>query len=196
MGLPQKVVDFVLSVKKSPVLGTDRATLESLMQAAEDSNDGMFGALNAPIAVLTFEQRVRLNTPDVQSPRASFKFPFACEIVGFFFGVTDLTTGAGVPLPLNDLDVSVDINNQNYLTNASGVTATGGGTFVQVNSLQSSIANRLIRLQLVGTSPDVGFTFRALRGAGVYLDTMIKASMFVRRMVQKPSEQDMGPTNF
>lgn len=196
MNLSQKVVDFVLSVYRSPVLGTDRTTLEALKRAAEDSNDGMFGALNSPIAVLSFEQRVRLNFTDVQSPRASFKFPFACEIVGFFFGVTDLTTGGGIPLPINDLDVSVDINNQNYITNASGITATGGGTFVQVNMLQATIANRLHRLQLVGTSPDVGFTFRALRGAGIYNDTMCKAGMFIRRMVQKPSEQDLGPTNF
>lgn len=192
MGLASVVIDFVQRVGSAPKLATDPGELAALVNAARRSWDGAFGARNAPIAPMTWEQQVLLPGAAIVSERVAFRFPYAMEIVGLYASVVPLLPAAGgaaVPT-LDDLQVQLDLNNTNQLTTLEGVStaapgAARGGTFVTLGALHIN-PSRLLGLKLRSPNPEVGATFRWKQGGGpiapVYRDSLVALAMFVRRL--------------
>lgn len=192
MSIRSMVLEFLGRAQRSPRIATDPAEIEALRRRVLEDPSGGFGALVAPIAPMTWEQRVLLTGAAPQSERIPFKFPYAMEIVGMM-GILE-STGApgGAVLPtLNSVDVQIDVNNQNFATSLEGVStsvpgATRGGSFVSLAAV-SIQAPRLTSLLLTSPAPEVGATFRWKRGAGVYQDTLISLALFVRRLGENES---------
>lgn len=189
MSFRGEVIAWARQVLIRPALGSDPAELNQLIEDAKRSWDGAFGAEHAPIAPLSWEERVLLSGDGKQSERVAFKFPQAMEIVGMFAFV-ETTTDTGLVIPtLTSVDVYLDINNQNNLTQLDGVTtsapgATRGGNFVTLAGLHVN-APRLMGLKLWGPAPEFGATFKYKQGtpqAPFYEDAMVGVQLYVREL--------------
>lgn len=182
------VLDYIDRVRANPVLGTDPAMLNELEKRARANWDGSFGALNAPIAPFTWEQRAILLAADSQSERINFRLPFAVEIVGIKPTLCDLEPSSDNALPTaNDIDIALDINSSEYLTTTNGVsTAAGGrgGVFVTLSTIDVQ-APRLFGLRLQYANPDLGFQFRWKNfnaDTPVYRNTLIGVALYCRNI--------------
>jgi hypothetical protein len=194
--LRSRILDFVHFARSSPGRASAPEELAALEKAAYDSADGMFAAEHAPIAPMTWSERVILRGADEVSERVSFKFPYAMEIVGFFPTLAlVLPVSGGTVIPTtSDIDVSIDLNNSNTLTSLAGIStsapgATRGGTFVPL-AAWSVLAPRLVGLKLTGPAPELGMQFRWQNpnpSAPNYRDTIISCSIFVRRLGDQDS---------
>lgn len=187
MSIRSLVLDYLSRASRSPRIASDQAEIESMRRLVLEDPTGGFGALVAPIAPMTWEQRVLLLGANAQSERIAFRMPYAMEIVGMM-GILESTgaPGGAIVPTLNSVDVQIDINNQNFATSLEGVStsvpgATRGGSFVSLAAV-SIQAPRLTSLLLTSPAPEVGATFRWKRGAGVYQDTLISLALFVRRL--------------
>jgi hypothetical protein len=189
MSFRGEVIAWARAVLIRPALGSDPAELNQLIEDAKRSWDGAFAAEHAPIAPLSWEERVLLSGTGVQSERVAFKFPQAMEIVGMFAFVETVTDGALVVPTLSSIDVYLDINLQNNLTQLDGVTtsapgATRGGNFVTLAGLHVN-APRLMGLKLWGPAPEFGATFKYKQGtpqAPFYEDAMVGVQLYVREL--------------
>jgi hypothetical protein len=195
--LREFVLSFVNAVRGSPLQGSNPEWLDALEVQAFQSLDGAYFAEMAPVTPWTWEQRTILPGDELTSDRVPFRFPYAVEILGMRGVAIPITTTGAVLAPAVDpssvtgdaldiLDVKIDINAQNFITNANGISTPGGpndGNFVTISSLNIQ-APRLHALKLDGESPDIGFTFRWSAGLltfpSVWADTMIKMAMYVR----------------
>jgi len=194
--LRRAVLDFVDMARNMPGRASSPEELNHLKDAAYGSADGMFAAEHAPIASMTWEERVIMRGADLVSERVAFKFPYAMEVVGMFPTLELVQPVAGgVIIPTtSSLDVSIDINNNNFITTLEGLStsapgATRGGTFVTLGAW-SVLAPRLVSLKLTGPSPDLGMVFRWKNpnaAAPNYRDTIISVALFVRRLDDRDS---------
>lgn len=181
------VLEWISRVRQKPVLASDPDELRMLEQKARADWGGSFAAQNSAIAPYTWEQRIILPAATAQTTRINFRLPFAVEIVGFIPTLEDTQVAAGGIIPsLNSVDVQIDLNSNEFLTTANGVTTTAapgqlGGTFVTLSTI-SLQAQRLFAVRMLAPNPDLGFTFRWKRGAGVYRDTLITIAMLCRRI--------------
>lgn len=189
MSFRGRVIEFVNRALVRPALGSDPAELEELKEAARRSWDGAFAAEHAPIAPLSWEERVLLSGDGNPSERVAFKFPQAMEVVGIFAFVETVTNGQLVIPTMTSIDVYLDINNQNNLTQLDGVTtsapgASRGGNFVTLAGIHVN-APRLTGLKLWGPAPELGATFRYKQGtpqSHFYEDAMVGIQLYVREL--------------
>ena len=188
MSLREIIIEHVQQVGRNPTLGTDPGQLDWLMRQARADEGESFSVLASGKAPLSWEERVLLQTNDGSSERVSFKFPYAMEVVGMFPVIEPLLpVGAGLTIPTKmSIDIQIDINNQNIITNLEGVStaapgASRGGTFVTLAGIDASIANRMIALKLESPSPELGMTFR-WKQTGVYASSIIGVQLYVREL--------------
>src|SRR6185295_14262433 len=164
MSFRGQMIAWARAVLVRPALGSDPAELNEIIEAAKRSWDGAFAAEHAPIAPLSWEERVLLSGDGNPSERVAFKFP-------------------------QSIDVAIDINNQNNLTQLDGITttapgATRGGNFVTLAGLHVN-APRLQGLKLWGPAPEFGATFRYKQGtpqSHFYEDAMVGLQLYVREL--------------
>lgn len=181
------VLEWIAEVRRKPVLASDPEQLKMLQEKAMRDWGGSFAAQNSAIGEYTWEQRVLLTAAQASSQRVNFRLPFAVEIVGIIPTLEDVQVAAGGVIPsLNSIDVQIDLNSNEFLTTANGVSTSAagaptGGTFVTLGAT-ALVANRLFAVRMIAPNPDLGFTFRWKRGAGVYRDTLIGIAMVVRRI--------------
>jgi hypothetical protein len=189
MSFRGQMIAWARAVLVRPALGSDPAELNEIIEAAKRSWDGAFAAEHAPIAPLSWEERVLLSGDGNPSERVAFKFPQSMEIVGMFCFVETVTNGNLVVPTLTSVDVAIDINNQNNLTQLDGITtsapgATRGGNFVTLAGLHVN-APRLQGLKLWGPAPEFGATFRYKQGtpqSHFYEDAMVGLQLYVREL--------------
>jgi len=189
MSFRGQMIAWARAVLVRPALGSDPAELNEIIEAAKRSWDGAFAAEHAPIAPLSWEERVLLSGDGNPSERVAFKFPQSMEIVGMFTFVEVVGTSQLMVPTLTSIDVAIDINNQNNLTQLDGVTtaapgATRGGNFVTLAGLHVN-APRLQGLKLWGPAPEFGATFRYKQGtpqSPFYQDAMVGLQLYVREL--------------
>lgn len=192
------VMEFIARARQKPGMASDPGELEKLSNAAKNDWGGSFGALNAPISPYTWEQRIILPTATAVTSRINFRLPFAVEIVGMIPTLEDVQVAAGGVIPtLNSIDVQIDLNSNEFLTTANGVTTSAtpgqtGGTFVSLSTI-ALLSPRNFGVRLIAPNPDIGFTFRWKRGANVYRDTLIGVALLCRRIAQG-SGYNMNPS--
>lgn len=185
MNLSYEILRFVDRVRRSPADANDPRLLSRLEKMARDGFDGMMVALHAPVAMQTWEARANLlgaaNPP--LTTRVPMVFPRPVEVVGMLPIVVATSANPGLVVPtVNDVDVSIDINSNAYLSSGSGVSSPAGGTTGQFITLAnfSVLTPRLLMMRLTAPKPDIGFTFRWKRGTGVYQDALISVGVFAR----------------
>jgi hypothetical protein len=188
MSLISRVIEYVNRVNRNPTLGSDPGELDALMRAARSDEGDSFSVLASGKAPLSWEERVILLSGDGSSERVAFKFPYAMEVVGMFPVIEPiLPAQVGLVAPsIMSVDVQIDINNQNMITNLEGVSTTAaganrGGNFVTLAGISSAIANRMIALKLESPSPELGMTFR-WKQMNVYQDVIVGVQLFVREL--------------
>jgi hypothetical protein len=196
MSLRFKILSFIDAARRNPAQASNPEWLNSLEADAFSTLDGAYYAECAPVAPFTWEQRVILLGSDVRSERMPFRFPYAVQILGFRSVVAPLQpaspAGAIDPSSITGLatdivDVLVDVNEENNLTSGNGITTPGGpnnGNFVTLSALDIQ-APRLHAIDLVGESPDVGFTFRWKLGVDQFQDSLISCAMYIRPLADR-----------
>jgi len=177
------VLEYVSRVKDSPSVGSDPAELNALVRAARNSADGSFATDAAPIAPYRWEQRFQMASAQAVTDRIPFTFPFGIEVLGFIPTICALANPPGLLVPtLNDIDISIDVNAQQFITSTQGVSTPGGtqgGNFITLATIQI-IQQALFRLQIVGVNPVMGFTLRWKRGINVYQDSIVGIGIVAR----------------
>lgn len=195
----QAILEYVNMARKRPQLASDPAELDRLEQAALTSFMGAFGALHAPIAPMTWEARTLFLGSTVGGPfvseRIQLDVPFPCMIVGALPSLSQLGSGAGALVStLNDIDVSIDLNNHEYMTQAQGTTTpvvgaalTRDNTFVTLASLGAGIAQgaRLLGWTIPYRTAQIGVTYRWAQGGGVFKDAHVKIAFFARALQEQ-----------
>jgi hypothetical protein len=192
--LKQRVLDYVQRARRTPTSASDPQNLDALEKSVWNSVDGDFAATHAPIAERDWEAGDVLLGSIVQTQRIVMPFPYAVEVVGLNPVIVPLSTGPqGAIAPILDsIAVQIDINSEQTMSSAAGnfgptaaaPQAVKDGSFVSLSSIgvAATTGNRLRRWKLTQGSREVGLTFKWKRGAGVYLDTLIAVTFFVRRL--------------
>ena len=186
MALSYVALRFIDRVRKNPVEGSDPRLLDILEKAAIDAFEGIV-ALTAPASPMTWECKVNMLGTVQESNRVQFRYPRPVEIVGFYPSLVVFGTNAALVTPSTDsLDVSIDTDNQNYLTSGEGVSTSAGGTagpYVTLSAMSVQVPRVLVD-KLKNPTPVVGFRFRWKQPASVatpiYKDTTISMTMFAR----------------
>lgn len=192
MSLVHKVLAFVDAARRSPANAASPEWLGSLEADAFDSLDGAFFALNAPVAPLTWEVRTILPGDTLTSDRIPFDFPHPVEIVGMrsivapipgqAAGLIDPSAPTG--LATDVVDVQLDLDKQEYVTFAEGVSTPGGpnnSNFISLSAIDVQVP-RIQCLRLTSARPQIGFTFQWKLGIGgfTWQDSVISVAMFIR----------------
>lgn len=181
MNLGYTVLDFIQRVRAQPADATDSRLLGRLESMAKQAFSGAFVALMAPLARDTREVRVILpGAAVVPTNRQSVIFPQPIEILGFNPIVT--AAGAGTAPDVANIDCAIDINNEQQLQAADGVTTVAGGAAAQFISLPnfSILTPRMMGLRVESPKPDVGFQFRWKRTIGGAADAFVCVGIFYR----------------
>ena len=184
------VLAFVDRVRQRPVDATNPQILGALEDSARDDWGSSFVSVNSPVAPLTWEQRVFLQSTAQQSERVAFVMPFPVEILGMFPIVVRTATTALVAPTLENIDVSLDLNLTDLYTQANGISTPGGqqgGTFVSLAAFNSGngqgSAGRQFGLRCTQPNPSLGFTFRWKLGAATTDSALVSIALFTRRIV-------------
>jgi hypothetical protein len=191
--LKQYVLDFVNAVRRSPKLGSDPSELDQLEGAALTSFQGAFGALHAPIAPMTWEARTQFLSTLAVSERIQLDIPFPCMIVGAFVSVEPIGAAGGLVVPTTQsLDVTIDLNNHEFMTQVQGTTTTvvGGaqqrdGTFTTLAALGVNGGARLMGWVIPYRTAQLGVTFRWKQGAGVYQTSHVGLAFYARALQEQ-----------
>lgn len=148
----------------------------------------LYGSLQVGVATHTWEARTILRYASGITEQIKIPFPFKCIIVGMRPSLTALG-GSGVAPTTEDIDVSLDINTGNFITNASGQSTVAGdrdGSYVTLAAM--GINARLLMLTMDGDNPQMAITFRSPRGPSVYQDTLTKLTLFARILKPTPRQ--------
>lgn len=184
MSLSYRVLQFVDRAFKDPASASNPALLKQLENAARNAFEGIV-ALTAPASPMTWETVAVVRGATQTSPRIPFRFPRPVEIVGFFPTLIILTTGGAISPSLDSLAVSIDTDNQNYMTSGDGVSTPAGGTagpYVTLSSMAVQVP-RVVGYKLRNPTPDIGFTYRwklDVSGGAVFKDALVSMAMFAR----------------
>ena len=201
MSLKQDVFDYVNLARKRPALASDPNTLDALENDALTSFDGAMGALYAPIAPLSWESRTLFlgNSPTSERIQTMIRGPVM--VVGAYTWVEVLATNSSsgsVAPTTNSIDCTVDLNVNEYATNAQGTTtpvvgATGqrDGTFVTLAALGVNGGQRLWGWIIKSPTAQLGVTFRWKQGGTIYKDAHVGITWYVRRL-----DQDGGVSGY
>ncbi len=190
------VVDFVNLARKKPALASDPGELDNLEKAALTSFTGAYGALSVPIAPETWEARTIFlggaAAGNFTSERIQIDVPYPVMIVGMYASLSVLTTGNATTPTLNDIDVTLDLNKKEYMTDlqgnstatstAGGGTPTRDGTWVTLAAMSTNNqqGGRLLGWILPFKTAQIGITFKWTQGPGIYKDTIVKLALYVR----------------
>jgi hypothetical protein len=195
--LSQYVLDFINAVKRRPALGSDPSELDNLEQAALTSFQGAFGALNAPIAPMTWEARTQFLGTQAVSERIQLDIPFPCMLVGAFASISTIGAvgipGSGTQAPTrDDIDVTIDLNSHEYMTQVQGTTTpvVGGqlqrdGTFTTLAAVSINNGGRLLCWVIPYRTAQLGVTFRWKQGANVFQTSHVGLSFYARALQEQ-----------
>jgi len=151
--------------------------------------DGV-AALHAPNAPHTWEAKAFLPGASPQTEQIQIPFSWPTRIVGMrpsIVVITPAVPGVLIAPTMEDIEVQIDINSQNYYTNASGVGTNAGdrdGNFVSLPSIGVQVP-RLMSLNVNGDNPIMRFIFRWVRGSNVYFDCKVRVALFGRKLERK-----------
>jgi hypothetical protein len=189
--LKQYVLDYTNMARRRPAMAADPGELDKLEQAALTSFQGAFGALHAPIAPMSWEARTLFQGASVVSERIQLDIPFPCMIVGTFASLSILTTGGATVPTTSDIDVTIDLNSHEYMTQVQGtVTPIVGGqlqrdsTFCTLAAVStgSTQGARLMGWVIPYRTAQLGITYRWKQGANVYKDTHVGLCFYARAL--------------
>jgi hypothetical protein len=189
--LKQYVLDYTNMARRRPAMAADPGELDKLEQAALTSFQGAFGALHAPIAPMSWEARTLFQGASAVSERIQLDIPFPCMIVGTFASLSVLTTGGAITPTTSDIDVTIDLNSHEYMTNVQGtVTPVVGGqlqrdsTFVTLAAVStgSSQGARLMGWVIPYRTAQLGVTYRWKQGATIFKDTHVGLCFYARAL--------------
>jgi hypothetical protein len=177
---------FVDRAFKNPADASDPTLLNQLLKAADEAWEGIV-ALHAPASPMTWEVRTNLASTAQRTNRIGFRYPRPVEIVGMLPTLVVYgTNGALITPSTDDLMVSIDTDNQNYLTSGEGVSSNAGGTagpFVTLTAMSVQVP-RIMGYKLRNPTPSIGFTFQwaqaVTAAAPVYNDVTIALAMYAR----------------
>ena len=184
MSLSYEALRYINRVRRNPSDAGDPNLLNRLEKYAKQAWEGIV-ALHAPASPMTWETRMIMRGSVQTSNRVSFRYPRPVEVVGFLPTLITLTTG-GASTPSTDvLQVSIDTDNQNYLTSGEGVSTNAGGNvgpYVTLSAMSVQVP-RIVGYKLENPTPDIGFTFRwgvDVSGGAVFKDCIIAMAMYAR----------------
>ena len=191
--LKQYVLDYVNAVRRRPALGSDPSELDQLEQSALTSFQGAFGALHAPIAPMTWEARTQFLSTQATSERIQLDIPFPCMLVGAFVSVEPIGAAGGLTVPTaNSIDVTLDLNNHEFMTQVQGTTTpiVGGGlsrdsTFSTLAALGVNGGARLLGWVIPYRTAQLGITYRWKQGAGVYQTSHVGIAFYARSLQEQ-----------
>lgn len=193
--LKQYVLDFVNAVRRRPALGSDPSELDRMEQAALTSFQGAFGALHAPIAPMSWEARTQFASASPVSERIILDIPFPCMIVGAFAVVEPIGSAGGLTVPgPNSIDVTIDLNQHEYMTQVQGTTTptvggglTRDGTFCTLSAISTgpALGARLLGWVIPYRTAQIGVTFRWKQGAGVYQTSHVGLTFYARALQEQ-----------
>jgi hypothetical protein len=184
MTLSYEVFRFIDRVRKQPADGSDPRLLARLETYAKEAFEGIV-ALHAPASPMTWESSVIMLGSVQTTNRISFRYPRPVEIVGFLPTLLVLETGGAITPSTDCIAVSIDTDNQNYLTSGEGISTNAGGTagpFVTLSAM-SIQAPRVLGYKLRNPTPDIGFTYRwkqSTAAGAVYKDAIVSLAMYAR----------------
>lgn len=173
------VLQFLGKLRRRPELATDANQIDRLEKLAVNTWDGSLVALQAPVADDTWAARAALLSADPQSDAIVVDFNRQVRIVGFLPSVVPTRAAVGTEIvpTVKDVLVSISANNERILTPGTGKAQNGQPTqFVTLESI-SIQAPRYVQRTLTEPNPQLGFTFRWRRGAGVYVDADIRVEI-------------------
>lgn len=183
--LAEEILAYLAKARQSPAFASDPVLLDSLEKSARNSMEGAVAALHAPVASDTWESRAILMSDAQQSERVPVRIPYESVIVGLYPSVLPVSSEnytRAYP-SLNDIDVSIDIDNKETLTSAQGVTVPGStvrdGTFVSLAAMSIQVP-RLTWIVLDKVSNDIGVTFKWKLSAGRYQDALVSLAFYIR----------------
>jgi len=196
-GLRDTVLAAASLAATNPIAANNPDVWRSLRLAALNSFEEGFTALTAPNSPWTWEQRIVLRGSQADSGRQTFRFPYAVDIVGLNPVIVSILPLADPPVvnaTIADIDVQIDLNNQNKLTNSNGVTTPGGtgaSSFVSLGQI-AIFTPRVMGLRLAGTNPEMGFTLRWTQpppsaATPFYNDVLVKIGIFAYEWNEQPS---------
>lgn len=186
MSLAYEVLRYVDRAFKQPADASDPILLKRLQKYANEAWEGIV-ALHAPASPMTWECRTNLVGTAQRTNRIQFRYPRPVEIVGFLPTLIVYGTNPALITPsTDDLMVSIDTDNQNYLTSGEGVSSNAGGTagpFVTLTCMSVQVP-RIVGYKLRNPTPDIGFTFQWAQnvtgGVAVYNSCTIAMAMYAR----------------
>lgn len=148
-----------------------------------------FAANHSPVAPYTWEVRSQLLTTQLETTRIPIFFRGPVEILGFWptVRINGAVQGGTRRVPTTDnIMCMIDINQQDRLTNRLESTSVAGPgqSYVTLSGL-SVFVPRLIRIQILNASPDVGIQFRWDQdpqplGVPIYENALIQLAFFCR----------------
>jgi hypothetical protein len=179
-----RAVDYFLRTPDAP---PDRRILARLEKYAKEAFEGIV-ALHAPASPMSWEVRTILRGSTPFGPRVPFRFPRPVEIVGFFPTVIPIlpASGGGTVPTTDSIAVSIDTDNQNYITTGDGISTNAGGTagpFVTLSGMSVQVP-RVLGYKLRNPTPDIGFTFQWKIDPGatpfIFRDVIIGMMIYAR----------------
>ena len=184
MSLSYEILKYITRVRQQPQDGSDPILLARLEKYAKEAWEGIV-ALHAPASPMTWETRLIFTGAAQKTNRQAFRFPRPVEIVGFLPTLVVLSTGGAITPSTDDILVSMDTDNQNYLTSGDGVSTNAGGNvgpFVTLSAMSVQVP-RICGYKLRNPTPDIGFTFQwaqSVAAGAVYKDVILAMAMYAR----------------
>jgi hypothetical protein len=163
---------------------TALATLKRLREYAKTAWDDAWVATMAPKADRTWDASITFLGTDAQSGVAPMMFGRATEVLGFHTVIVPVSfapqPGLIVPV-VDDLLVSVQYDLHDVITNTQRdrTAPNPPQQFAQASALQVFLP-RVIGLRLESAAPQMSFTWRWKQGPGVFVDSLVTISAFVR----------------
>jgi len=184
MSLAYETLRYINRARRNPADAGDPNLLARLEKYAKQAWEGIV-ALHAPASPMTWETRMIMRGATQTSNRTPFTFPRPVEIVGFLPTLIQVTTGALITPTTDVIQVSIDTDNQNYLTSGEGISTNAGGNIGPYVCLSAMSVQtpRVLGYKLENPKPNIGFTFRwalDVTAGAIYEDCIIAMTMYAR----------------